>query len=192
MDERELILAIQEGGEALEKAMRSLYEDQEIRKQVFRFVKDRKGSIQDAEDVFQDGIRNLMLSIRAGRYRGEGSLKAYLFGTCRNLWFRRFDRLSRQADPEREMPVQMVETDPEILLLNREQEQVLAGFLNNIGEKCREVLERWKMGYSMKEIAAAVGYKSEGVARKKKHQCLKKLIEALESAPEYKRLLREP
>ena len=60
-----------------------------------------------------------------------------------------------------------------------------------VGEKCQKVLEMWSQNYAMKEIAQALGYKSEGMVRKKKHQCLRKLTQMIEARPDVYTLLKE-
>jgi DNA-binding NarL/FixJ family response regulator len=47
----------------------------------------------------------------------------------------------------------------------------------------------WANGLSMKEIAQKMNYQSEGMARKKKSQCMKQLIEFIQSNPALKSAL---
>ena len=57
--------------------------------------------------------------------------------------------------------------------------------MNHLKSNCKQVLMYWAGGYNMSEIAQLVGYKSEGMARKKKCECYKELIVWLEAHPEY-------
>ena len=171
--------------------MRFLYQEQAYRDQIFSFVMSRDGSREDAEDVFQDGIRSLIFNVREGKYQGQGSVKGYLFGICRNLWFKRFQKIQRQdSQLYRKEGLEVDRNDPEIILLEKDQEEQLNHLLNLLGENCRKVLELWKLSYSMKEIAAEVGYKNEAVARKKKRLCLKKLLDIMEEQPQWKTWLK--
>ena len=81
--------------------------------------------------------------------------------------------------------------DPEWILLEKEQEEELDSLLNALGDTCKKVLRLWQLSYSMKEIASELGYKSEGVARKKKRLCMKKLLEILDENPEIKNFLKK-
>ena len=69
-------------------------------------------------------------------------------------------------------------------MVEKEQEDTLSRLLESLGDKCKRVLELWQLSYSMKEIAVEMAYKSDGVARKKKRLCMKKLLEILDEKPE--------
>ncbi|MCB0835489.1 MAG: sigma-70 family RNA polymerase sigma factor [Bacteroidetes bacterium] len=188
----EIITAIQNGGRELDKAMEFLYLHSPCREKVLTFVFSRNGSKEDAEDIFQDGIRSLILSIRGGKYRGTGSLQNYLLGMCKNLWFKRFQKIARDMKYQQEQIWKEQHTeDPEWILLEKEQEEELDSLLNALGDTCKKVLRLWQLSYSMKEIASELGYKSEGVARKKKRLCMKKLLEILDENPEIKNFLKK-
>jgi DNA-directed RNA polymerase specialized sigma24 family protein len=61
------------------------------------------------------------------------------------------------------------------------RKEVVVRLLNHIGETCRRVLTlAFYHNYSMDSIASELNFKSESVARKKKHLCLKKLKELAE------------
>lgn len=185
-DER-IISSIQLGGLRLEKAMEYLYLKHGCRREVFVFIRKRGGSKEDAEDIFQDGIRFLIMQVRDGKYKYEGQLGAYLFGICKNLWFRRFKKISRNVawEPGEEGDL-YEESNPELDLLEKDRQEQIRKLMAGIGEACRKVLELWQLSYSMKEIAREMGYKTEGVARKKKHICLKKLLDILKEEPAWK------
>ncbi|MEL7531674.1 MAG: sigma-70 family RNA polymerase sigma factor [Bacteroidota bacterium] len=176
----------------MDDRLRDLYLNQALWEKIWGFVRSRGGEKEDAEDIFQDGIRVLILNIRQDKYSFSGRVEQYLVGICRNLWFGRFREKEkqalireRQADSEDGW-----EVDPEQSLISEEQKAKLEALLGQLPEACREVLELWQMGYSMKEIAAQTGYKNEGVARKKKHQCMAKLMAFLAEKPAWKDLIR--
>lgn len=183
--DEEIILAIVKGGPELEDIMRHLYREGEFRRQIVYFVQSRGGSPEDAEDIFQDSIRNLILGVRENKYRGTGSIAGYLFGIGKNLWFKRFRTLQREetmANPGAGIELHS-DDSPELVLADRELESEVDQLLGLLGEKCRMVLELWKLSYSMKEIAEKLGYKTEGVARKKKRLCMKQLLDILDKNP---------
>ncbi|MEM6348084.1 MAG: sigma-70 family RNA polymerase sigma factor [Bacteroidota bacterium] len=190
--ERRLVEDIKQGGKALDMRLKELYLNPSLWEKIWGFVRARGGEKEDAEDIFQDGIRVLILNIRKDKYSFTGSVEQYLLGICRNLWFGRFREKEKQAlIREREAEAgKGWEIDPEQSLISEEQKAQLEALLAQLPAACREVLELWQMGYSMKEIAAKVGYKSEGVARKKKHQCMAKLITFLAEKPLWKDLIR--
>lgn len=178
-----IISSIKKGGLELEQSMRYLYLTHPCRQQVFSFVQKRRGSREDAEDIFQDGVRFLILQIRNDKYKFEGELGAYLFGICKNLWFKRFRRIAREEGLPDTYQEKLADETPELSLMDKERKEQIEELLSGLGEACKKVLELWQLSYSMKEIAAAMGYKTDGVARKKKRLCMKKLLETLKKQP---------
>lgn len=188
--DNQIVEAIQKGGKSLDDVMRFIYNHDGWREKIFRYIRSKGGQISDAEDVFQDGIRNLILSIRKGAYRGESSVEGYLFSMCRNLWFKQFQKSTRYSNLEQNEADEPDLKTPEVVLITEERKQILNQLLKSLGEKCQKVLELWRLNYSMKEIAAEVGYASDGMARKKKHQCMQELVKAVGQSPELKKVLR--
>lgn len=187
----EIVAAIKAGGRKLDEVMRFIYNNDGYRSKIFRYIRSKGGQIHDAEDVFQDGIRNFIISIRKGQYREESSVEGYLFGVCRNLWFKQFNKSTR-VDYKEDVAEEEVDfQNPEIVLVTEERKAILKKLLANLGEKCQQVLELWRLNYSMKEIAESTGYASDGMARKKKHQCMQELLKRVKSTPNLVNILKE-
>ncbi len=186
-----IIKGIKAGGKELEDVMRHLYNDDKLRKDIFSFIQSRGGVVEDAEDIFQDGIRSLIVNVRRDKFKGENPTRGYLFGVCRNLWFKKFNRNVRSENYKSSLKVEdRDEKDPESELVSQERAELLNKLLEQLGPKCKKVLELWKLSYSMKEIAEELGYKSEGVARKKKHQCFQGLVKIVKENPHLVKLLK--
>ena len=185
--DQEIIEAIEQGGIKLERVMRSLYQEGKLKQSITDFVMAMGGTSQDADDIFQDSIRNLILSVRKNQYKRLGTISGYLYGTARNLWYKRFRKIRRSVDWEKDHVHEEADFyDPEIVLVDQELELKINELLDMTGEKCRKVLEMWKLSYSMKEIADRLGYKNDGVARKTKRLCMKKLLDILDQRPDLK------
>ena len=176
----------------MERAVHFLYHRGLNKEQIFAFIQSRSGSREDAEDVFQESMRTLILNIRMGKFTGVGSIQAYVFAICKNLWYKRFQRIRREQEyaSTSTWVEEEVET-PESLLVDHDHLELMHQILDRLGSRCRDVLEYWQMGYSMEEIAIKVGYKGEHVARKKKSQCFRRLMDLLSTSPELQRLLVE-
>jgi len=186
-----IIRSINEGGRNLESAMSHLYLKHACRRQIFAFILKRKGSKEDAEDIFQDGIRFLIMQVRTNKYTGSGELGGYLFGICKNLWFKRFKRISREEDLSQvDTEAQADESNPELYMVEKDRSEQIKQFMSVLSPACIQVLQLWQLGYSMREIAVEMNYKTEGVVRKKKHLCVKKLMETLKKSPAWETWLR--
>ena len=75
------------------------------------------------------------------------------------------------------------------LLIKGDRAEILNKVLSQMKVKCKEVLMHWSSGYKMQEIATLLGYKSDGVARKKKSECMKQLLAYLADKPYIKQQL---
>jgi RNA polymerase sigma factor (sigma-70 family) len=185
-----IISSILKNDTSMELAINYLYDRSGIMADVQKYIRSRSGTKEMIEDVFQEGVVHLIMNIRKGNYKGEGSIKGYLFGICRNIWLKKLNKEIRHRDEAKVMKVEEVDYQtPEYYLIDEEKKNILDKVLSRLGEMCKKVLTLWKLNYSMKEIAVEVGYKSEGVVRKKKHQCMKNLIKLVKEKPELKELL---
>ncbi len=185
--EQQWISAFQQGGSELERAMLEVYQDAVLWQQIEQFVRRMGGSREDAEDIFQDGIRVLILRVRQTEKGIEGALRPYLVGICRKLWFKKYSRDQREVNYQESLTMEPeITLGPEQQFLREEVQKQVQLLLDKLKSPCREILILWQLGYSMKEIAAATKYKSEGVVRKKKHQCMQQLLTILAREPAWK------
>ncbi len=184
--EQELLEAIQSGGQLLDQAMNYIYQKNEYKESVTKFVLQRSGTQKDVEDVFQEGICDLIVNIRDGKFKGKSSIKTYLTAICKNIWFTRFKRqehlenikskISEGAKPE-------MDKGPEDQFILSETSDLLNDLLSKLTAECQQVLSMWALGYSFKEIGAQMS-KKEGTVRKQKHSCFKSLMALLKNRPD--------
>ncbi|NRB64148.1 MAG: sigma-70 family RNA polymerase sigma factor [Saprospiraceae bacterium] len=183
--DEELIAAIMEGGSNMEAGMRFLYDHSRYKEDVLRWLEVKGAPFDAANDVFQDGVRYLILNVRDEKFRGTSSLKTYLFRICVNLWNSQYRRRKRLEEIKLDLPaMEEMASAPDEILEYKEQASLLTEVLSQLGKSCKEVLGLWSLNYSMAEIAQKVGYKSDGMARKKKYDCFKKLMKLLQDRPD--------
>ncbi len=46
----------------------------------------------EAEDIFQEGLTRAVINIRKGEFKGESTFSTYLYGICRNLCLKEYNR----------------------------------------------------------------------------------------------------
>ena len=179
----EIVEAIAKGGQQMEFAMRFIYQEGSFQQAVFSFVENNKGNRQDAEDIFQDGIAHFVMNIRKGNFRGDSNVKTYLIAICKNLWFNRLRRSATLSAIKEEIQIaETTDNSPEKIFLFKERADFAKTMLEKLGDPCRKILSLWGLHYSMKEIVQQTNYKNEGVVRKKKHQCMQKLMAIVETS----------
>ncbi len=168
-----------------------LYDHADYRNIAFRYVRSTNSVRLDKEAYYHDCLLKLVMSVRADKFTGEAPLKAYFGGICRFVWIA---ELKKKAVPITEIPDTLSnefgENTTEDYQFIKERKNVIEGLLSKLDEQCRKVISLWAAGYSMKEIAQKTGYKSEGVARKKKHICLTGFVKKIKGNPQLLKLLK--
>ena len=167
-------------------ALRHLFEHDRLRKAAIAHVRKHSGNQQDGEDVFQEAVIVFDRKIRQGAYLGEGSLEAYFMGIVRWQWYNEQHRAGHIAtvllgDNSPEPPP---DGDPEMEYLLTERRELLENLLEQLAEKCRNILKMYRLEYSMEEIADRMGFANSGVAKKEAFLCRKRFQVLLKTRPE--------
>lgn len=186
----QIVDLIKAGGTERQKAIALIYRDPKLKNQIVDFVKKNNGSQEDGIDIFHEGIIAFDDNIRKDKYRGEGDVKGYLYSICRFIWLNKLKRNKRIVyTPENETLDDIIYDTPESISLVDEQKKILDLLLDQLGDKCKQILEMWKLSYSMEEIAQKVELKNAGVARRQRYKCYQKLLKLLDKHPKIKLLL---
>lgn len=182
---------IKHGGVKRQKAISIIYQDLKLKNQIVAYVKRNSGSRDEGIDVFHEGIIALDDNIRKNKFRGEGDLNAYLYSICRFLWLNKLKRNKRMVYTENESELDQVQHHtPESLSLESEQKEIINQLLNRIGDKCKKILELWKLSYSMEEIAERVGLGNAGIARRQRYNCYQKLLKIVDEESGLRNVLK--
>ncbi len=138
--------------------------------QVKTYILRNKGSIEDAEDVFQEGLMVLYDNILMDRFQGNSAVQTYLFAICRNKWLSILNK-RKTIIPEDFAHIQ----EQEYLDIDSES---VEKFMNNLSEGCKKVLYAFYFhGSTMREITKQLKLKNEQIAKNKKYLCMKKLMD---------------
>lgn len=151
-----------------------------------KFIRNNSGREEDAEDFFQETLVVFINVVKRGKFRGDSSIKTFLYAIARNLWLNELKRRDKALVRETTYYEQSEKEASNVQELVHEDEtnkQVLA-FFEQLGETCKRVLVMYYyQEMSMKEIASTMKYDSEQVARNTKYKCSKKLTTLLDSNP---------
>jgi RNA polymerase sigma factor (sigma-70 family) len=135
-----------------------------------------RGTEQDAIDVFQDTLIVLDKNIRAGIFKGDSTLKTYIYSIGRNLWLKEY-RL-RQKKSYLEGPE--YETASEDIAYIQYADMVL-GLMEQLREDCRKILnEYYYNNRSMAELQEMFALNSIQATKNKKWRCLGYLVKLLQ------------
>ena len=139
------------------------------------YILQNSGSEDDAKDVFQEAILAAWLNTREGKFhpKDESSLGGYIYRIARYKWL---DRLKSKAfrrnirlEEDHDIAQEIEKSD------QTERLEKLRQLYANIGEKCREILNRFYYAkMSLDEIGSELGFDAATV-KTQKYRCMKKL-----------------
>lgn len=145
----------------------------------------RKFSLTEDESFscYSDSIIKTLDNIRIGVFEGRSSLKTYLYQIFHNKCV---DQVRKNTTKKSEvyrgadisdMLFRMSDTAKTIIqrLVEQSDIQELKKRLSELGENCRKMLLMSSDGYSDKEIAVVLEFKSASVAKTSRLRCLERL-----------------
>jgi RNA polymerase sigma factor (sigma-70 family) len=176
-DDADLIKKLQEGSE---EVLRAVYKNNEasfINWACHHFSTDET----QAKDVFQLAVITLYRNAREKKLQQlTCTVKTYVFAIGKRLLLKLKKKELRAAVTDIGNP-EVLEI-PDEVYANLVDAKKVARILSQVGEPCKSILEKFYFhSLSMEEIAVETGYKSEGVIRKKKHQCMQKIREIIKT-----------
>lgn len=141
--------------------------------EIFRYIVRRIGRV-DAEDVLQEAFKRALVS--ASTYRGEGSLRSWLYAITRHVLL---ERGRDRIDPRSFVDVVDRGPGPESLALRAEQVSRLIWALERLPDEQAIVLELHRAdGLSHEEISQILGIRA-ATSRKRLQRGLQILGRAL-------------
>jgi RNA polymerase sigma factor (sigma-70 family) len=150
-------------------AIKGLYS---ILSPVKKYITANSGSTDDAKDIFQDALVILYKKAQQPGFVLTAPLQTYLVAVAKNCWLQELRR--RKKLPAGEL-LQEVEDEPPAEEPGFAHATVA---FNLLGEKCRLLLLLFYYKQkSFKEIARALSFSDERVAKNQKYRCLEKAKE---------------
>lgn len=153
--------------------LRELY--QQMRGKFLHWAQRRySGSPDRFKETYQQAFTILYYNIQEEKFKGESSLETYLFGIGKNLLNKQVAGQDKNTVSLDDIPeVENMPESPFRFYDSSYDRELVARILQKVGEPCKSVLRHYYFdNFSMEAIAENLGYKSAGVAKKKKCECL--------------------
>ena len=152
------------------EALEYLYKDPLYK--IRKFILNNSGTLDDADDVYQDAIIVLFQYVKNGKYKEEYDLDGFLFRVAKNSWI----DIARKKQKIIKASFIGFDISDESDFLNDvikdEQLNVFHSLFNKLEENCRKILSYVIFDKkSMKEISELMGLKNEKVAKGQHHRC---------------------
>ena len=145
----------------------------------------QKYSFQEDEafNVYADAIMAAITKITTHSFEERSSLKTWLYqifhNKCVDLVRKNTTNKSsvHRALSIPDMLLQMADTAKSVVqeMMEKADKDLVTQKLKEIGESCRQLLLRWAEGFSDKEIAVSMEYKTADVVKTSRLRCLEKL-----------------
>jgi len=154
-------------------------------------VLQNNGTEADAADVFQDALLSIYHKARDQHFILTCPFEAFLYIICRNRWLSELSKRKTEGVTISDTMGYTVAEDSfklaEQCWQQQARKELLYEKLSELGESCKQLLHlSWK-GKPMDEIATMLNI-TYGYARKKKSECMAKLIVLVKQSSKYKSL----
>jgi DNA-directed RNA polymerase specialized sigma24 family protein len=190
---QDIILNIRSSRDDRNAAIRQIAAIDGLKADICSYVKRNSGTEDDGIMIFHDAIIAFVKKVFSDHsFELHTSLSGYIFGIAKLLWLSKLKKNKKTPTIQADEIVNLGSDDDIDIqcFINKDKSNILHKIMSHLRSNCREVLMYWAGGYSMQEIADLLGYKSEGMARKKKCECFKELIKWLEEHPQFKNELK--
>jgi DNA-directed RNA polymerase specialized sigma24 family protein len=155
-----------------EISFKKLYES--VFPAVARFVAKRKGSLEDATDIFHDALIIFYEKTSRQEFVLQTNEEAYIMGIVKHLWLRKHNSGHSVTFSDVEMAVDI--PDDYFPSVNTSR---LLTFLESVGEKCLALLRAFYFeNKRVPEIQKAFRFSSEHSTSVQKYKCIEKLRES--------------
>lgn len=183
--EEEILRGLQQGG-----PRRRSYEEQ-LYLLFYYFIREgvRKYRLneEDSASAYSDTIISVIDNIVYNRFEGRSSLKSYIY----QIFSNKCVDLKRKTTTNKERVHQTHDLDTFITMLPDNARNVVQQLIDNsnhsllekkmqeIGEKCKQLLLLFEDGYTDRDIATMLEYNSADVAKVSRRRCMEKLKEKM-------------
>ena len=178
-------------GDRIDDAIRTIYRS--YFDSLGWYVMNNNGSRHDAEDVFQEVVLSFIDLVQKNKFRGESSIKTFLFALNRHAWLNELKKRGRTLKREEryQKGQELHELNVSDMIVHREERRQVASLMEQLGDTCKKILLLFYYeNLSITEILNSLHYENEQVVRNKKSKCLKKLEQMISANPELKKNLK--
>jgi RNA polymerase sigma factor (sigma-70 family) len=158
---------------------------------IMSIVGSQHGNMEDAEDIFHDGLIIIFNRLKNKRFTLNCSLKTYLFSVCKNLWRRRLERKYRLLYATDSY----LHEDAGAYHKEAEEEEYIEKFrlykkhLTEMPEFCRILLTLYISKTPLHDIARIMNYKDSEYVKARKYYCKNLLRKKILNDPECKHFM---
>lgn len=146
-------------------------------KMIQSMVLKNNGTIDDAADIFQEGMIILYQKSVDKEFTLSCQLQTYLYSVCNRLWLKKLKKSSQiQWDTDETFEIVSVDSDIEDYQDKQTHFTIMEKAMEKIGEPCKSLLEAYYIHKKhMTEIASTFKYTNADNAKTQKYKCMMRL-----------------
>jgi RNA polymerase sigma factor (sigma-70 family) len=169
--------------------LKQLYANYAVK--ISAMIQKNSGTEVDAADIFQEALLAIYQRAKRENFILTCPLDAYLYMICKNRWINELNRRSGRTvtfmDTEGYNHGEDSFKEAEIVHNQFERRNLLLQMVKELSDGCRQVLELSWSGLSMNDVAKKL-QNTYGYVRKKKSECMAKLIALVKASPRFANL----
>lgn len=186
-DSKIIIEAIRSGKN--QAALKYLYKDP--LNKIRGFILKNSGTLEDANDVFQEAVVTLFHYVQKGKYKEEYELDGFLFRVAKNKWIDITRKNQKMINNELTGFDYSDHSNHLDELIKQEKLNTFHDLFNKLENNCKKLLSFVMFEKkSMKEISVLMDFKDEKVAKNQHYRCKKYFSKLLFENQEALNILR--
>jgi RNA polymerase sigma factor (sigma-70 family) len=150
------------------------------------YICQNTGTDEDAQDIFQEVLMAFIDLVQKNKFRGESTIKTFLYTLNRNIWLNELKKRGRAEKRNNIFENEKDLTIPSVthVITQQESRKEILNIVEELGETCKKILLAFYYeNLSMKEMLIDLDYESEQALRNKKSKCMKQLVQILTANP---------
>jgi RNA polymerase sigma factor (sigma-70 family) len=149
---------------------------------VRRFIMARKGSMEDAEDIFQDTMVILIEKLRRDNFQLTASLKTYIVAIAKYNWFKKYKTAQKETFVTAAFSNEFYLAVDDAVVSEKTYWERIKTAMHKITGHCNRLLQ--DMFFKNKPAAVIqkeYGYSSLHNTQNQKYKCLNQIRQAVEA-----------
>ena len=152
------------------------------------FVRKNKGSVEDAHEIFQDALFQIITRAQVKKLTITSSFEAYLFTVCKNLWYRELNKQKKMVRNDDLGNIPIKDKNLEAIIF-QERWELFEEMIARLSDKCMKLLKDYFDKVSYKTILKKYDFASENAAFQKVFKCKKQLTTLIKNDRRYQELI---
>jgi len=152
-------------------------------------IEKHSGTLEDAQDVFQDGQMALFLRCRDRELILNCALRTYFYSICRNIWLQRLEKKQKILyQPDllvNENSEKYIARDSITKEQKLERNRLFWKHFKELPDDCQNVLLMYFDKVPFRVVAEELGFTDENYAKVRKYLCKKLLRKRIKQDPDF-------